>query len=277
MTSIGDTAAIEQHYAGKDIASRILAAIRVNLGPDTVITPDVLAPVDHVHSGGAEATRVLAGALQPAPGLSLLDIGSGIGGPARWIAKHYGCHVTGIDLTSDFCVAARSLNEATGLTEKVTIVEGNALDLPFADATFDLAYSQNVIMNIADKARFYREAFRVLRPGGRCAFANLTRGVGEPIYPVPWAQVAQASFLATVDETREQILASGFEIVSQRVSDPRDAALAREARLKLEGGQRPALGPHVFFGDRMFTYQMNSQRNVEEGRVGRIEVLVRKP
>jgi hypothetical protein len=118
----------------------------------------------------------------------------------------------------------------------------------------------------------------VLRPGGRAAFANLTKGsAGEPIYPAPWAQTAESSFLASIDETRAQVLAAGFDIVSQKTSDSRDAALAREARLKIEAGARPSLSPHVFVGERMLTYQLNNLRNVEEGRVGRIELIVRKP
>jgi ubiquinone/menaquinone biosynthesis C-methylase UbiE len=73
--------------------------------------------------------------------------------------------VSGIDLTPEFCEAACQLNNITGMSERVTILEGSALSLPFPNAAFDRAYSQNVLMNIADKAGVFREAFRVLKPG----------------------------------------------------------------------------------------------------------------
>lgn len=274
--TVSNASAVERHYANDHIVEPILAAVRAQIGDDTPITAEALAPIDHFHSRGLDATRELMTALGPTRDQSLLDIGCGIGGPARWIASQYGCRVTGIDLTEAFCKAARILNELTGLADRVTIIHGDALALPFADATFDMAYSQNVIMNIADKARFYREALRVLRSGGRCAFANLVRGDGgEPYYPVPWAETAATSFLASEEETRADILAAGFEMVSFRASSE-DPDVARQARLKLESGWRPALSPHVFVGERMFTYQLNNMRNNEEGRVRRVEIVARK-
>lgn len=271
-----DASAVERHYANDHIVEPILAAVRAQIG-DAPITPEALAPIDHFHSRGLDATRELMTALGPSRGASLLDIGCGIGGPARWVASQYDCRVTGIDLTEAFCRAGRILNDLTGLADRVTIVHGDALALPFPGATFDMAYSQNVIMNIADKAGFYREAHRVLKPGGRCAFANLIRGDGgEPYYPVPWAETAATSFLASEEETRADVLAAGFELVSFRASSE-DPATARQARLKLESGWRPALSPHVFVGERMFTYQMNNMRNNEERRVRRVEIVAHKP
>jgi ubiquinone/menaquinone biosynthesis C-methylase UbiE len=126
--------------------------------------------------------------LDPRSGERIIDIGGGIGGPARWIAFHFGCHVTSLDLTPEFCRAAEELNHATGLSHRVRIVEGSATDLAFPDGVFDRAYSENVAMNIADKPRLYAEAFRVLRPAGVLAFSNYCAGPrGRPRYPVPWA------------------------------------------------------------------------------------------
>src|SRR3954469_17500027 len=165
------------HYAIGGIADRILAALREAGGPDAPITPEALAPIDHFHGRGVLATGELVARLKPEPGERLLDIGSGIGGPARWIAAKCGVHVTGVDLTPEFCAAARALTAFCGMPDRVTIVEGSALDLPVPDAAFDRAYSQNVVMNIADKPRFYREAFRALHPGGLLALSNV--GAGE--------------------------------------------------------------------------------------------------
>ncbi len=194
---------VAQHYASGGIADRVLAALRAANGADAPVTPAALAPIDHFHGRGVVATGELAALLDPQPGEDILDIGCGIGGPARWIAAKFGCHVTGVDLTPDFCEAAAALTAACGMREQVTIRQGSALDLPFADATFDRAYSHNVAMNIADKPRFYREALRVLRPGGLFALANVCSGPnGEPHYPQPWATIAATSFLATVAQTR---------------------------------------------------------------------------
>ena len=173
----------------------MLAALRDANGPDAAVTPEALAPIDHFHGRGVLATEELVALLKPEPGERLLDIGSGVGGPARWIAAKCGCHVTGVDLTPEFCEAARALNAACGMTDRVTILEGSALDLPVPDAAFDRAYSQNVIMNIADKPRFYREAFRALRPGGVLALSNLARAMpGNPISRSPGQRRATRVF-----------------------------------------------------------------------------------
>ncbi len=269
---------IERHYTSADIAGRVLAAVRHAIGADAAITPDALAPVDHFHGRGLVATRELAALLDPRAGERLLDIGSGIGGPARWMAAHFGCHVTGIDLTQAFCDAAEALNRATGMADRVRIVHGNALDLPFAADSFDRAYSQNVVMNIADKPRFYREALRVLRPGGVLALSNATSGLGgEPHFPTPWASTAAASFLASAAETRADLAAAGFAIVSFRdtTADLLAAQIANRDHIAREG--LPPLGPHVFMGPQFREYQLNGARSAVEGRLGSIEALVRKP
>ncbi|MGD9617993.1 MAG: class I SAM-dependent methyltransferase [Alphaproteobacteria bacterium] len=183
------------HDADGGIADRILGALREVNGPDAPITPEALAPIDHFHGRGLPATKELVALLKPRSGERLLDIGSGIGGPARWIAATCGAHVTGVDLTPEFCAAALVLNKTCGMTDRVTIREGSALDLPVPDSAFDRAYSQNVIMNIADKLRFYREAFRALRPGGLLALSNVCAGdAGEPHFPVPWATTRDTGF-----------------------------------------------------------------------------------
>jgi len=269
---------VTRHYAGQDIADRILAALRDAQGGDVAITPDTLAPLDHFHGRGLAATRELVQLLAPAPGEQLLDMGSGVGGPARWIAAHHGCHVTGIDLTPEFCTAARALNAAAGMTAQVTIVNGSATELPFPDGTFDRVYSQNVIMNIADKARFYGEARRVVKPGGVLAFSNVGLGpAGAPHYPVPWATTAATSFLSTPEETRAHMVAAGLEIISFRDTTEalRPGLIAFGEKVAREG--LPRLGPHIFMGERMAEFQANSTRNLAEARTCLIEALVRRP
>ncbi len=269
---------VEQHYSSPGIAERVLAALRAVNGDDAPVTVDALAPLDHFHGRGVVATQELMAMLAPQAGERILDIGSGLGGPARWLAAKFGCHVTGVDLTAEFCTAAEALNAAAGLADRVRIVHGSALALPLPDAAFDRAYSQNAIMNIEDKPRFYAEAFRALRPGGVLALANLCAGeAGEPYYPVPWAATAATSFLATPEEMRAQLAAAGFAILSFRDTSPAIGPVQAEPRPEPEVGGSPALGVHVALGERVREYRVNSSRSLQEGRLATIEALCRKP
>ncbi len=269
---------IEKHYRSDGIAERVLAAVSATLAPGSAMTADALAPVDHFHGRGMTATREMTALLTAQPGEQILDIGCGIGGPARWIAQKFGCTVIGIDLTHDFCVAAEALNRATGLSDKVHIYHGSALALPFADATFDRAYSQNVVMNIADKMAFYREARRVLKPGGILVLSNLARGPGpEPIYPTPWAATAATSFLSTIGETKAEIAAAGLELRSFKDTTADNLPGQRSMRQKLEKEGPPRLSAHLIIGPRLHDYQLNTLRNAEEARVISIEAVAVRP
>ena len=269
---------VARHYGSGGIAERVIAALREAKGPEAPLTPENLAQFDHFHGRGVAATEELAAQLQPQSGERLLDIGSGIGGPARWFAAKFGVHVTGVDLTPEFCAAAEALNAATGLANRVTIIEGSALALPVPDAAFDAADSQNVIMNISDKPLFYREAFRALRRGGRLALSNLCAGpAGEPYFPVPWATTRDTSFLATPEEMRADLLAAGFEIVSFRDTTEAVREVQRRTRERLEKGELPRVAADIILGERAREMQINSLRSTEEGRDIAIEALVRKP
>ena len=269
---------VTRHYASAGIAARVLAAMREAHGTDAAVTVDALAPLDQFHGRGPLATRELVELLQPQAGERLLDIGSGIGGPARWIAAKFDCHVTGVDLTPEFCEAAEELNAATGLADRVRIITGSALALPVPDGAFDAAYSQNVIMNIADKKLFYREAFRALRPGGRLALSNVCAGpAGEPYFPVPWATTAETSFLATPAEMQADLAAAGFEIVDFRDTTAMVAEAQRRNRERLEQGTLPRVAADIIHGPRAREMQRNTMRSVEEGRTAIVEALVRRP
>jgi SAM-dependent methyltransferase len=270
---------VEDHYTSEGIAARILTALRSAAGDEgTPITPDTLAPLDHFHGRGLKATHEMVALLEPRSGERILDIGGGIGGPARWIAARFGCHVTCLDLTPEFCRAAEELNAATGLSDRVRVVEGSASDLPFAEETFDRAYSENVAMNVEEKQRFYAEAFRVLRPGAVFAFSHYGAGRrGRPDYPLPWAAGPATSFLSSPEETQDQVVAAGFEVLVFRDKTEEVLPDLRENRRRLEEHGLPPLGLQVLMGERIRELQINVARSAEEGRLTVIEALARKP
>jgi len=186
---------VEDHYTRQDLGEIILTALK-QAGKDVDhLTPDDLAPVDEFHGGQRQATVRLADLLGLDGSERVLDVGSGIGGPSRFLASRYGCQVTGIDLTAEFCRVAEMLTRLTGLTGRVAYRQGNALDLPFEDMSFDVVWSQNASMNIADRDRLYAEMCRVLKRGGRLALQEVVAGQGgEPHYPVPWAPNRASAF-----------------------------------------------------------------------------------
>jgi SAM-dependent methyltransferase len=273
---MSDAAAVTRHYGSAGIAERVIEALRA-ASPDAAITPDGLAPFDHFHGRGLAGTQEIAARLALEPGERLVDIGSGIGGPARWFAATFGVEVTGVDLTAAFCAAAEALNAMTGFAGRVRILRGSALALPLPDAAFDAGYSQNVIMNIADKPQFYREAFRVLRPGGRLALSNLCAGpAGEPWFPAPWATTRDTSFLQTPEAMRADLTAAGFEIVDFSDITPGILEAQRRLRERNDKGVTP-VAVDIIMGERAAEMKINAMRTIEEGRGLAIEALVRKP
>ena len=259
---------VQSHYGRADLGATILAALK-SAGKDIErLTPDDLAPVDEFHTRGRAATADLARMLALDGTEQVLDVGSGIGGPSRYLASKFGCRVQGLDLTPEFCRVAGMLAERTGLAGKVEYRQGNALAIPFADDSFDIAWSQNVAMNIEDRPRLYAEIRRVLKPGGRYAFSDVLAGAGgAPHYPVPWARDPALSFLLNAPATRQALEAAGFRLLA--FEDQTEDALAQaRSRAKMMEGGLPPFGLHLLIGPNFPTVAANMLRNMAEGRIG---------
>jgi SAM-dependent methyltransferase len=153
---------VQTHYTARDLGQTILAALKAAGKDIEHLTPDDLAPVDEFHAGQRPATVRLAEMVDFTGTERVLDVGSGLGGPSRFLAWRYGVHVNGVDLTAEFVRVAEMLTGLCRLVGKVDYRQGDALALPFGDMSFDVVWSQNAAMNIADRNRLYGEMRRVL-------------------------------------------------------------------------------------------------------------------
>jgi SAM-dependent methyltransferase len=252
----------ELHYSARDIEARILTAIRAaGLNPEQRLAPADLGSLDHFHTGGVRASRDLLELARIQAEDRVLDIGAGLAGSARLIASTAGCRVACIELSADFCAGARLLNRLTGLDGRIDLHEASALDLPFADASFDVVWMQNVGMNIADKRRLYEEIHRVLVPGGRYAFQEMVAGESVTSYfPLPWATDPGDSFLVSSAQMRSLLGECGF--IAQSFDDTSDAHLSRTT---VDAAPSPlTLGVYV---DDLARKAANARRSLEERQV----------
>ena len=256
---------VRDHYRATGLAARLKTAL-LALGPeDRQLTPRALAALDQFHTRGLAATVELAKLAGIRAGMSVLDVGSGVGGPARFLAATCGCRVTGVDLCEPFVEAARYLTGRTGQGGQVSFETASALELPFESGRFDVVLLQHVAMNIADRSRLYREIRRVLKPGGRFATFDVVSTGGAAHYPVPWARTPATSFLLTADATRGAIEPAGFRTLAWR--DDTEAAKAWIAELRASGPpSSPNLG--VVMGPDFAELAANLGRNLLEGRLG---------
>lgn len=268
----------ENHYNRRGLTEAILAALSSSGKNLSRITTSDLAPIDELHVRGRKATVELARKLNLEPDSQVLDIGSGLGGAARYLAENFGCYVTGIDLTYDYCHGADNLGRLTGLAEKTSFVQGDATALPFPDASFDCVWTVHTSMNILDKKMLYSEIKRVLKPGGTLAFYDILEGVGGAIHtPVPWAREPSYSHLSTPQELRQHLDSAGLAIShwEDRTEEGR-LWFSRLAERKETGIPSP-VGIELLFGSDFPVMALNQVRNLSEERIVLIECIAARP
>lgn len=269
--------AIQTHYGRLDVGSVILAALE-KVGKDLDhLTPEDLAPVDEFHIRGRAATLELARAAGLDANKHVLDVGSGVGGTSRCLAKEFGCRVTGIDLTDEYCLAAAMLSSKVGLADLVDYHQGDATNLPFDDGIFDVVWTEHVAMNIPDKTKLYAEHHRVLKPNGTLAIYDVLTGPsGTVLFPVPWARSPDTSFLVRPHELRMLLESVGFTISewSDTTEVAREWFLSLAEKIRKEGF--PPLGFHLLLGRDFQEMAQNQGRNLQEGRIVLGQVVARK-
>ena len=268
---------ISQHYGSAGLADRILSALK-RAGKDVnALTIEDLAPLDQFHTRGLAATRELIAIAGVKPGWRVLDVGSGLGGPARVLASEKKCHVTGVDITKEFCEVAAQLSRLTALEHVTEFRHSDATALPFENGQFDLVLTMQIQMNIRDKRRFYGEIFRVLKESGRFVFQDIMSGPGGDIHlPVPWATRRESSFLISAETLHEMLKQVGFRI--ETLEDTSEEALAwRRNRPEAAGLAAAPLGMHVVMGDQYALMQSSQVRNLEERRVTYVRGAASKP
>jgi len=269
---------VAHHYHSGHLLKRISdGCAALDLAPP--ISHDVLAPVDEFHIGGRRATEPFVKALDLSPESHVVDLGCGLGGPARYVASANGAHVTGIDLTAEFVETGRTLTEWTGLSDRVQLIEGSVLDLPLEAGSMDAAYMIHVGMNIADKVGIAREAQRVLKPGGIFAIYDVMQvGEGQMDYPAPWASSSDQSALATPETYEAALKSLGFEL-TDRIDR---TAFAKQFFADLAAAQSgadgpPPLGLHLIMGENTALKVQHMVRNIERGLIAPIEIHARLP
>ena len=261
-----DPASLNDHYGSDDLAGRIRDA----LGPGPVTRAD-LQNLDEFHTRGIEATRELADLAGLESGMRVLDLGCGLGGPARTFADECGCRVDGVEIVAEFCRVATMLNDMTGLADCVTIHEADMRHLPFGDGVFDRAMALHVLVNAPDKAAMAAEVNRVLKPGGKLGVYEVCTGNGGALdYPVPWASGPDLDHVESDDSLKADIEVAGFKIetwedVSGRVLDWFDGLASRFET----GAPRRPTGPTLglVMGPDAAAKSMNLRRNLMEGRL----------
>jgi ubiquinone/menaquinone biosynthesis C-methylase UbiE len=276
---MADNKAIADHYKHGSLLEAIEAALeKIGKTKETVSIED-LGPVDEFHIGSRLATKRFLDQLKFTENDHVLDIGCGLGGAARFVAKTYGSQVTGVDLVSEYVDTGNELSKWVKLGDKITLSQGSAEGIDFGEATFSGAYMLHVGMNIEDKEALFKEVYKVLKPKTKFGIYDIMQDqAGELVYPAPWAAGEETSFLSTPDEYKKLLENAGFEVTT--TTSRRDFALEFFAQVKAKteanGGPLP-LGLHVLMQGTTPEKIRNMLENISSNLIAPVEMIATKP
>lgn len=269
---------VSDHYLHGSLIDTIEAALHIIGKTTDTVTIEDLAPVDEFHVGGRAATDHLLNQLNIAKESHLLDVGCGLGGTARYVAKKYHNHVTGIDLTAEYIEAGEVLSGWLNLDSQVFLDQGSALSMPYQNNTFDGSYMLHVGMNIEDKATLFKEIYRTLKPGASLGIYDIMRQQkGELAYPVPWATDSNTSQLSTLEFYEKALMDAGFEISG--INNRRDFSIEffKRVRAKAQKNKTPSpLGLHILMQESSADKVRNMMSNISNDLMSPVEIIAIK-
>lgn len=239
--------ALASHYRQQNLDEQIKHALDTARNNQVDFDPNIIAAVDQFHIGGLQATKDMLAIAQFSADDFILDIGCGIGGPARNISQQCGTQVIGLDLSYDYCVAADFISTRLNLSDRTGFIQANAVHLPFCDSSFSGIWTQHVSMNIEDKDLLFSELSRILKPAGKLVMYEVTRQSrtrDSVTYPLPWSVDGSYSFLQHQNDYREMIDAHGLHIsqFSDVTSSALDSVKILLTRLQKNQVRKPNLG-----------------------------------
>ncbi|MCH2096458.1 MAG: methyltransferase domain-containing protein [Rhodobacteraceae bacterium] len=270
--------AVAQHYTSGALMMRIMGALAEQGVDPSRVTPADLKAGDEFHTGGVRATDHLFDQLDINSDTRVLDVGSGIGGTARYVAQRFGAAVTGVDLTPEFVTTAQRLSQMVGLGDKTVFHVASALRMPIADQSFDLAVMMHVGMNIADKAALMSEISRALVPGGTFAVFDVMQGErpGDVVYPLPWSERADTSFIAAPSDYRLAAHDAGLDLITETDRSDFAKSFFQKSFAKVAAQGSAPLGVHLMMGDRAGEKLGNYLKTIEAQRIAPTEMIFRK-
>ena len=259
---------ITQHYdVDKNLTANVLSAIKAEKGSLDNLAVDDLIAIDGFHIRGRKSTIELAERLNLNSNDNVLDIGSGSGGTARYLAARHGCRVTGIDLTPSYAELAAELSKHLGLDDRTVFACGNGAELPFKTESFDIAWTDHVQMNILDKNHYISELRRVLKPAGKIALHEVFTGKnGPPFLPAPWSSDPSTSFIVHADDMKDRLSGMGFVVVEWTDVTEISSQWFQKMQSRKKAKPPTPLGIHLLMGPNAAEKMTNMGRSLAEGR-----------
>lgn len=256
---------VQSHYFVSELYNNILDKLKtIGVDLNNVKRTD-LSSVDEFHVRGLEVSKELAQQITSS-NLKVLDVGCGLGGPARMIADEKGCTVTGLDLSQEFINTAKALSKLVNLDSKTTFLKADALDLPFERNSFDIVWTQHVQMNIFEKKKFYSEIFRVLKTGGKFLYYDIFKSSDNDInYPMPWASRQDLSHLINIAELEKILNSIGFNSFSKKNQTDAGLGSIKQMLSHIKEFGPPIMGLNVLMGEDTKQKILNAFNHFDQG------------